>query len=203
MERYCEVFAYFMEKSVCVSRKGPTATERTLRREADEGGVMSEGRGRRRGGERTERRRDWEADARTAMQHVSSLPLPHHSPSHSLPLCCSLTYSTFGPSHNLCPLLWPQRAARERRGALPLWVFLQPFFKSWDRKSLFHPRGFYLDLDYDWRALCALSLPSPAGIVCVHVLMWCLPLIVLSLAAGVDHHERGSPPARVWVSAPV
>lgn len=43
---------------------------------------------------------------------------------------------------------------------------------------------------------------SACARVCVPPAL-CPLLKVLGRAAGVDHHERESPPARVWVSAPV
>lgn len=125
--------------------------------------------------------------------------------------CLSVALSlTSDPSHNLCPLSdHTEREAQgwRRRGSL----WFSPAVYLHGIETAFLSQGFLLRVGL-WPRNCPIS-PISSGdyhrnsvCACVYVCVspaLCLLLIVLGLAAGADHYERGSPPARVWVSAPV
>lgn len=118
---------------------------------------------------------------------------------------------TSDPSHNLCPLSdHTEREAQgwRRRGA----VWFSPAVYLHGIVTAFLSEGFLLRVGL-WPNNSLYPSPISSGDYyrnsvcgCVYVCVspaLCLLLIVLGLAAGVDHYERGSPPARLWVSAPV
>lgn len=62
------------------------------RRKADEGGVKRKGRGSRGEGRQMRGGGTWKQTLAQQCSTLATTPLPHHSPSHSLPLCRSFTY---------------------------------------------------------------------------------------------------------------
>lgn len=130
----------------------------------------------------------------------SSQPLPF-SVSLSLPHLLLIPHIIF--AHYLT-------TQRDRRVEVSL-VFCCSL-SSWHSYSIFVSQWFLLTVGL-WPRSSLFTSPISFGnyhrnsvCACVHVCVrpaLCQLLIVLGLAAGVDHHERGSPPARVWVSAPV
>lgn len=120
--------------------------------------------------------------------HVSYHPFPSLQPLPFLPLCCPFT-DFLSPSYHLYQLS-DLRERVESEGEHCLCGFTQWFFKSWDRESLFHSRGFGSDLDYDCRPVGILFLPSPrgiiSGIVCVH--LW--PFSAMPAPEGLESSSR-------------
>lgn len=155
------------------------------------------------GEEGNERRWDLRTDAGTAVQCVTIPSLIAAPPPPRLSVAPSLTR---GPSHNLCPLSdrtetqeWTGRQDCVSVAAYIEIIVLQQYFclsfELWPRSPFFAVLPLSSG-DYQRNGACACDY------VCVRPALWLL-LKVLGLAAGVDHHERWSPSARVWVSAPV